>query len=235
MNKIRRAIVNTVLKRILNVLCKIDSKEFKDVLTRMRVASQPLILAVNHINFLEVPILVAYSYPLLLTGLVKAETWKNPIMAFIFDTYEAIPIDRRGSIAQAFKGARDALSRGFFVCIAPEGTRSKTGVLGKGKAGVVQLSLDTGVAVLPVVHYGGENIWSNIKRFRRTPFRFKVGRPFRFKTDGRVDKAMREALLDELMGQMARLLPEDLRGGYAEQAQKQAQYLEFIDFPPDSD
>ncbi|MDR0785055.1 MAG: 1-acyl-sn-glycerol-3-phosphate acyltransferase [Treponema sp.] len=232
MNKIRRAIVNAVLKRILDTLCKIDSKEFTDVLTRMRVASQPLILAINHINFLEVPILVAHSYPLLLTGLVKAETWKNPIMAFMFDTYEAIPIDRQGSIKEAFKGAREALSKGFFVCIMPEGTRSKTGVLGKGKAGVVQLSLDTGVAVLPVVHYGGENIWRNIKRFKRTPFRFRVGQPFKFKTDGRVDKAMREVLLDELMGQMAKLLPEELRGTYTEQARKEAQYLEFINSSP---
>jgi 1-acyl-sn-glycerol-3-phosphate acyltransferase len=232
MNKIRRAIVNAVLKRILDILCEIDSKEFTEVLTRMRVASQPLILAINHINFLEVPILVVHSYPLLLTGLVKAETWKNPIMAFMFDTYEAIPIDRKGSIREAFKGVSKALSRGFFVCIAPEGTRSKTGVLGRGKAGVVQLSLDTGVAVLPVVHYGGENIWKNIKRFKRTSFRFKVGHPFKFKTDGRVDKVMREILLDELMGQMAKLLPEELRGTYAEQAQKKAQYLEFIDFPP---
>jgi 1-acyl-sn-glycerol-3-phosphate acyltransferase len=234
MNKIRRAVVNAVLKRILGTLCKIDSKEFKDVLTRMRVASQPLILAVNHINFLEVPILAVYSYPLLLTGLVKAETWKNPIMAFIFDTYEAIPINRKGSIMEAFKGAREALSKGVFVCIAPEGARSKTGVLGKGKAGVVQLALDTGVAVLPVVHYGGENIWRNIRRFRRTPFRFKVGRPFKFKVEGRVDKAMREVLLDELMGQMAKLLPEYMRGNYAEQAQKKTQYIEFIDSSPDA-
>ncbi|MDR0643925.1 MAG: 1-acyl-sn-glycerol-3-phosphate acyltransferase [Treponema sp.] len=228
MNKVRRAIVNAVIKRVLDTLCKIDSKEFTDILNRMRAVSQPLILAVNHINFLEVPILVAHSYPLLLTGLVKAETWKNPLMAFIFDTYEAIPIDRKGSIGDAFKRAREAMEKGFFVCIMPEGTRSKTGILGRGKAGVVQLSLDTGVAVLPIVHYGGEDIWKNIRRFKRTPFQFRVGHPFKFKTNGRVDKAMRKILLDELMGQMAKLLPEEMRGPYTEQAQKEAQYLEFI-------
>jgi 1-acyl-sn-glycerol-3-phosphate acyltransferase len=216
------------MKRVLDTLCKIDSAEFTAILNDMQDVSQPVILAVNHINFLEVPILVAHSYPLLLTGLVKAETWNNPFMAFLFDTYSAIPIDRKGFFGKAFKQAQEALNNGFFVCIAPEGTRSKNGVLGKGRAGVVQLALVTGAPVLPVVHYGGENIWENIRHFKRTPFQFKVGRPFRFKFNGQLDKAMREVLLEELMGQMASLLPEELRGMYAESALKECKFLEFV-------
>jgi 1-acyl-sn-glycerol-3-phosphate acyltransferase len=149
-------------------------------------------------------------------------------MAFLFDTYKAIPIDRRGSYMEAFRHVRDALAQGFFVVIAPEGSRSKNGVLRKGKAGVVQLSLVTGVPVLPVVHFGGEKIWDNLRHFKRTPFRFRVGRPFRFKCEGRPDRKVREAMLSELMGQMAALLPENMRGFYAEQARQECKYLEFL-------
>jgi 1-acyl-sn-glycerol-3-phosphate acyltransferase len=221
---LRRAVVNCILKGVFNTLCDIDSRDFVKTLT----AASPLIVAVNHINFLEVPILVAHSYPLLLTGLVKSETWNNPIMSFLFNTYKAIPIDRTGSYQEAFRKVREAMERGFFVCIAPEGTRSKNGVLGKGKGGIIQLALYTGAPVLPVVHHGGERIWDNLRRLRRTPFCFKVGRPFRFKCEGRPDKDTRERMLAELMGQMARLLPVEMRGIYAEQARRESVYLDFV-------
>jgi 1-acyl-sn-glycerol-3-phosphate acyltransferase len=220
----RRAAVNLVLKGLLDTICKIDNSEFVDALSR----NGPLIVAVNHINFLEVPILVTHSYPLCLTGLVKSETWNNPIFSFLFNTYRAIPIDRNGAFQEAFKRVRDIMDQGFFVCIAPEGTRSKNGVLGKGKAGIVQLALDTGSPVLPVVHYGGENIWKNIRRFKKTPFCFKTGRPFRIKFDGRPDREVREAMLGEVMGQMAKLLPQEMRGPYTEQAEQESKYLEFL-------
>jgi 1-acyl-sn-glycerol-3-phosphate acyltransferase len=220
----RRAAVNTVLKGLLNTICKIDNREFMEVLSQ----NEPLIVAVNHINFLEVPILVTHSYPLRLTGLVKAETWNNPVFAFLFDTYRAIPIDRSGAFQEAFKKVKEAMDEGFFVCIAPEGTRSKNGVLGRAKAGVIQLALYTGSPILPVAHYGGENIWKNARRLRRTSFCFKAGRPFRIKFNGRPNREEREAMLDEVMGQMARLLPETMRGPYAEHAERACKYLEFI-------
>jgi 1-acyl-sn-glycerol-3-phosphate acyltransferase len=220
----RRAAVNLVLKGILNTLCRIDNREFFETLSH----NKPLIIAINHINFLEVPILVTHSYPMYLTGLVKSETWNNPIFSFIFNTYSAIPIERGRAFGEAFKRVREAIDRGFFVVVAPEGTRSKNGVLGKAKAGIVHLALDADVPVLPVVHYGGEHIWENIRRFRRTPFCFKTGRPFKIKFNGRPDREEREEMLSEVMGQMAKLLPEGMRGIYAQQAEGPCRYLEFI-------
>ncbi|MDR2258785.1 MAG: 1-acyl-sn-glycerol-3-phosphate acyltransferase [Treponema sp.] len=221
---IRRTVVNTIVKGVFDTLCDIDSREFVETLANI----PPVIVAVNHINFLEVPILVAHSYPLLLTGVVKSETWNNPVMAFLFNTYKAIPIDRGGSYQGSFRRVKEAMDQGFFVCMAPEGTRSKNGVLGRGRAGIIQLALYTGAPVLPVVHFGGERIWDNIRRLRRTPFCFRTGRPFRFRCEGRPDKHTRDLMLEELMGQMARLLPEDMRGIYAEQARRESVYLEFI-------
>jgi 1-acyl-sn-glycerol-3-phosphate acyltransferase len=213
-----------VLKGVLNTLCKIENREFFETLSK----NEPLIVAVNHINFLEVPILVTHSYPLYLTGLAKSETWKNPFFAFLFNTYHAIPIDREKAFGEAFRQVREAINSGYSVAIFPEGTRSKNGVLGKGKAGIVNLALDTNAAVLPVVHYGGEHIWENIKHFRRTPFIFRPGRPFRIQVDGRPDRGTREEILGEIMGQMARLLPEEMRGIYAEQAELPCKYLDFL-------
>ena len=220
----RQAAVAFFLRGILNTICRIDCREFVEALSK----NKPLIVAFNHINFLEVPILVVHSYPLKVTGLVKSETWKNPIFAFLFNTYKAVPIDREGAFAGAFRRVREAIDKGFFMCIAPEGTRSKDGVLGRGKAGIIQLALEIDAPILPVAHHGGENVWNNIKRFRRTPFCFRAGRPFKIRFDGRPDRQAREEILGEVMGQMARLLPEGMRGVYARQAESECKYLEFL-------
>jgi len=220
----RRAVVSLVLKGIINTLCKIDCREYVETLSK----NKPMFIIFNHINFLEVPIMVIVGYPLYITGLAKAETWNNPVFAFIFNSYKAIPIDRGGAFARAFNRIHKALKEGRYMCIAPEGTRNKNGVLGRAKAGIVQLSIDTGVPILPAAHFGGQNIWKNIKRFRRTPFYIKAGRPFKIKFDGKPGKEEREEILGEVMGQMARLLPPEMRGFYAEQAEKECKYLEFI-------
>lgn len=222
---LRRAVVSFFLRGALNIICKIDCREFVEALSR----NKPLLVVFNHINFLEVPILVAYSYPLKVTGLVKAETWKNPFFAFLFNTYRAVPIDRSGAFTESFKKVREALDNGFFMCVAPEGTRSKNGVLGKGKPGIVQLALETDVPILPVGHHGGENVWRNMKKLKRTNFYFKAGRPFRIKFEGRPGREEREEILTEVMGQLACLLPEEMRGIYAQQSLRECKHIDFLE------
>jgi 1-acyl-sn-glycerol-3-phosphate acyltransferase len=230
---LRRAVVVRVLRLLLGLLCKIDASEYVAAVrgTEKDAAGKipPMIIAMNHINFLEVPALAAEAYPTPLVGIVKDTTWKNPLMAFIFDTFNAIPINRRGAYVEAFRDANEVMKKGAFIAIAPEGTRSGNGVLQKGRPGVVQLALLTGAPVLPVAHYGGQNFWQNIKRLRRTPIRFKVGRPFYFKHSGRATtRAERVCLVDELMSQIAALLPEELRGEYSERAGARCEHLEFL-------
>jgi 1-acyl-sn-glycerol-3-phosphate acyltransferase len=212
------------MKGILSVICKIDCKEFIQALKN----NKPMLVIFNHINFLEVPILVTHSYPLHVSGLVKEETWNSLLFSFIFNTYKAIPINRRGAFSESFKKALDAINKGYYICVAPEGTRSKDGVLGKGKPGIIQLALEAKVPILPVAHFGGENIWSNMRRFRRTPFCFKAGRPFRIICEAMPGKEEREKIMTEVMTQMARLLPERMRGEYAEFTNSDYKYLEFI-------
>jgi 1-acyl-sn-glycerol-3-phosphate acyltransferase len=220
----RRFAVSYFMKGILSVICKIDCKEFIQALKN----NKPMLVIFNHINFLEVPILVTHSYPLHVSGLVKEETWDSLIFSFIFNTYKAIPINRRGAFSASFKKALDAINKGYYICVAPEGTRSKDGVLGKGKPGIIQLALEAKVPILPVAHYGGENVWNNMRHFRRTPFCFKAGRPFRIICEEMPGKEEREKIMTEVMTQMARLLPEKMRGEYAQRAQSDLKYLEFI-------
>ena len=221
------------MKLVLAILCKIDSAEYAAAVRGTKndgeKTARPMIIAVNHINFLEVPILMSHVYPTPVVGIIKDTTWDNPVMAFIFDTFDAIPLNRDGSHLETFRRVKEALAHGAFIGIAPEGKRSGTGVLQKGKAGIVQLALMTKTPILPVAHYGGQDFWRNIKRFKRTEIHFKTGRPFLLKTkDGRIPRAERETCLDEVMIQIASLLPENLRGEYAGRIHEPCEHLEFL-------
>jgi 1-acyl-sn-glycerol-3-phosphate acyltransferase len=114
------------------------------------------------------------------------------------------------------------------VAVAPEGTRSGDGKLRKGLPGVVLLAMRSGAPMLPVVYYGHENYKNNFKHFRRAPFNIVVGKPFRLKNVKRIiDRDVREKITDEVMYQLAALLPEKYRGVFTDMSRATNSYLSF--------
>jgi 1-acyl-sn-glycerol-3-phosphate acyltransferase len=150
-------------------------------------------------------------------------------MRWLLTTYGGVAVKRGAPDARALESAARRILEGAIFALAPEGTRSGDGVLGKGRAGVVLLGLQTGAPILPVVHHGDAHWQSNLKRLRRTPFRIEVGTPFRLNPRGqKVDRALRRVIAEEIMVQMAALLPVAWRGAYAEKVGRTPQYLDFI-------
>src|SRR5512136_2756774 len=111
-----------------NILCRIEGSELA-----MVPMGGPLILAINHINSLEVPLLFAYLQPRRLIGLAKIETWDSKFMGWLFDLWNAIPV-RRGEVdLEAIRRCLAALETGDILAVAPEGTRSRRGKLLRGQ------------------------------------------------------------------------------------------------------
>ncbi len=222
--KVRIYITTILLKTVIRTICRVDARELSKIDTK-----GPMVISINHINFLEVPLIQTWLMPRKMRGFVKKETWENPIMRFLLNTYNAIPVERGGVNKVAFREVREALKEEKFICIAPEGTRSGTGVLQEGKPGITAMALMTGAPITPLVHYGGENVWSNLKRFKRTRITLKVGAPFYLESEKKTDSVIRDEMTREVMYQMASLLPEDLRGLYSDASRKTTNYLRFAD------
>jgi 1-acyl-sn-glycerol-3-phosphate acyltransferase len=186
----------------------------------------PLILIANHVNFLDVPVLYTHLIPRPVTGFAKIETWNNPALGLFFSLGGAIPI-RRGVVDRTAIGrARDVLRSGGILAIAPEGTRSGSGRLQEARTGVSVLALESGAPVIPVAYYGGEKFRANILRLRRTDFHFRVGAPFRVRMqNGRLTRAVRRSITDEIMFRLAALLPPEYRGYYADLSKATNRYL----------
>jgi 1-acyl-sn-glycerol-3-phosphate acyltransferase len=218
-----RWFVYLLIKVGLGTLCRVDAPDLSKVPAR-----GPLIVISNHTGSLEVPMLFAWLQPRPVTGWAKIETWDNPFKAWLFDLWGAIPV-RRGEVDMtALRTALERLEQGYIFGVAPEGTRNKTGKLLRAHPGAVTLAFRSNAPILPIVHWGGEKFLPNIKRLRRTGFSMRVGRPFTLNTNGeRITREQRQQVVDEMMYQLAALLPEEYRGEYSDMSRATTKYLKF--------
>ena len=207
-----------VIRILAPLLVRLDARE----MTRIPKKG-PFILAMNHVNFLDGPILLARLFPRRVVSLAKKETWDNPLLGFAATSIGAIPITRGGADPTALRQVSKVLAEGGFLYINPEGTRSRDGVLRGGKAGVVAIAQRTGAPLIPLAFEGLEGFGDSIRKLRRTPAILHVGEAFDLVQSTRdteketriPDKLRREAIVDEVMCRIAALLPESKRGPWA--------------------
>lgn len=134
---------------------------------------------------------------------VSQKTWHSLWKKYI--TY--IPIDRAKG-EDALKKAVNHLKKGAILVIYPEGTRTLTGKLQKGKTGVARLALWTKVPVVPVGFTNTFNILpkgKNIPSLQRT--NINIGKPLTFESYRKKQfskKVLRE-VTDTIMKEIAKL------------------------------
>jgi 1-acyl-sn-glycerol-3-phosphate acyltransferase len=163
------------------------------------------------------------------TGFAKAETWDNPFLRPLFDLWGGIPLERGQADMSAIRAALRALRENRILAVAPEGTRSANGQLGRGKPGIVTLALRSGAPILPLAYFGHEHYMENVRNLRRTPFHVRVGRPFRLTAAGkRLNGELRQQMVDEIMFQLAELLPPEYRGVYRDLSSASQKHLQFV-------
>jgi 1-acyl-sn-glycerol-3-phosphate acyltransferase len=217
-------VVNFTFKRIVRILCRVDDSQWHNI-----PAEGPFIMAVNHINFMEIPVMYTHLLPRPMTGFVKAESFDLPFVGWVFKLWEGIPLQRGEADMTAMRAGLNALAEGKILVIAPEGTRTGDGRLQQGHPGLVTMALKANVPILPVAYYGSEHFWPNFKRLRRTDFHVNVGRPFTLDRRGmRITKEVRRQMVDEIMAQIAQLLPPENRGFYAALSAAPSTYLRYL-------
>src|SRR3989338_5218121 len=104
------------------------------------------IIAANHASYIDHLIIVCTLIKHLnkkVHFLAKKEHFDNIFKKAWHNYAGAIPIDRQAGGKEALKWAIKALKQGKIIAIHPEGTRTLTGKLQKGKTGIAQLALAT--------------------------------------------------------------------------------------------
>ena len=185
--------------------------------------SGPYILVLNHLSFFDLPFVFGLIGGENVTGWAAEKYQRHPFFGPILKMAGGIFIERgqvdRHAIAQAVAW----LQSGNIFGMAPEGTRSMTHALARGKTGAVYLAHEAQVPLVPTGLYGTEQAWSCWRRFRRPTFTMHIGQPFRLPD---LSPSSRQARLradtDEVMCRIAALIPAQYHGYYADHPRLQA-------------
>ncbi|KHL00534.1 acyl-phosphate glycerol 3-phosphate acyltransferase [Sinomonas humi] len=152
--------------------------------------------------------------------LAKAGLFKPPVLGRVMKGTKQIPVDRSGAGAgTSLEVAREVLDEGGAILIYPEGTLTRDPDLWpmKGHTGAARLALKTGAPVVPIAHWGAQEVFPRYaKRFHVWPrkrVRVIVGEPVDLSEfEGRpLDKSTLVAATEKIMGAITALLAE-LRG-----------------------
>ena len=85
--------------------------------------------------------------------------FKNPVLSWFMRRMKCIPVRRSEGIFQpAMDRIIAALKDGGCVRTFPEGTRTRSGILGHGRPGVGRVLYETGAAVVPCFHRGLDQV-----------------------------------------------------------------------------
>jgi 1-acyl-sn-glycerol-3-phosphate acyltransferase len=118
--------------------------------------AEPFVVMSNHQSLYDIPVLFQSGLGRI-RMVTKAELFRVPVWGRAMEAAGFIRIDRRDR-EQAVGALRDRggslLAAGTRVWIAPEGTRSRTGLLGPFKSGGFRMALELGVRILPVAIEG---------------------------------------------------------------------------------
>jgi len=162
----------------------------------------------NHASLVDVPS-VLRAFPGRLRFVAKKELAEIPLFGPAMRKAGTIVVDRedrRAAIA-ALQDAKALVTPGTSLWVAPEGTRSKTGLLGPFKKGGFHVALDLGLPILPVWIEGSRDVLET-KTLRAHPGKtvhVRFGAPIETAGSTKSDlepllRAVRRALLELAYG-----------------------------------
>jgi 1-acyl-sn-glycerol-3-phosphate acyltransferase len=217
-----QTVARAILKPIVRVGWRIDVRGLEHIPT-----TGPAILCPNHISVLD-SFFVPAVLPRRITYVGKAEYLDDWKTRWLFPALGMIPIDRTGGDAAqaALDAAARVLERGELFGIYPEGTRSRDGLLHKGRTGAARLALRSGAPLIPVGIRGTDRIQPPDRRMPR-PFRraaISFGKPIDpGHYDGRHDERLiLRQITDEVMFEIRTMSGQTYVNSYAAKAEVSA-------------
>ncbi len=174
------------------------------------------VLACNHTLGPDY-VLLAYASPRQVYFMAKTEIFGwHPLIARLLTTVGTFPVERGKGDVAAMNTAVDVVRDGRVLGMFPEGTRSRSGVLMRGKTGAARIAMNAGAPVVPAVVINSPQIFKQLFRFGRRPeVTICFGDPLAMPGDPN-DPAQVRANTERVMYAMAALLPPALRGAYGQ-------------------
>ncbi len=214
-NRLVRPLLKAVIRGLFHILADVR------VTGAENIPKKPYIVAINHVSIYDPPFLLAF-WPEILESMGAAEIWERRGQDVLVRLYHAIPVHRGAYDRQVLDTALSALAAGHPLLIAPEGGRTHVIAMRQAKPGLAQIVDAARVPVVPVGIVGTtSDFWQRARRGERPRLELRIGKPLHLpplEGKGEARRAARQRNTDLVMAHIARLLPEEYRGYYAEAA-----------------
>lgn len=182
-----------------------------------------VVLAPNHFSEIDPVIIGAVTWRLgrVPRFLAKGSLFRVPVVGWLLRASGQIPVERAGSTRgnAPLKAAERVADEGHVVIVYPEGSLTRDPDLWpmRGKFGAARMALEHGIPVIPVAHWGTQQVLARYSKkihvFPPKTIRVKFGDPVDLTAfrDRPLDGATLTAATAAIMDAITHLL-EDLRG-----------------------
>ncbi|MBT2698921.1 1-acyl-sn-glycerol-3-phosphate acyltransferase [Bacillus sp. ISL-40] len=157
-----------------------------------------VLLCSNHIHNFD-PMVVGIMAPRPIHYMAKEEIFSVPVLGNIVRKCNAFPVKRGFNDREALRTGLKLLKDGHVFGLFPEGTRSKTGELGKGLSGAGFFALRSTAAVVPCAIIGPYRSFRKLK--------VVYGQPIDLE-EMRKEKASAEQVTELIMSEIEKLKKE---------------------------
>lgn len=141
-------------------------------------AEGPVVIAANHLSLLDPPVLGAAATRKV-HFMAKSELFKPAWFGALIRKLGAFPVRRGAMDRDAIKTGLTILKENKVLAVFPEGTRSKTGELGRAGGGAFMMAVKCKAKIVPVYIYG-----TDLKRHPGWPkVRVIFGKPMEYDPD----------------------------------------------------
>jgi 1-acyl-sn-glycerol-3-phosphate acyltransferase len=175
-----------------------------------------LIVVGNHLSNVD-PGLLSASVPRRIRFMAKQRLFANPIAGAFFRAYGAISISGNGKEFSSIQKCLSILKKDEVIGMFPEGGRNPYG-LGKAMLGAGMIAMRSGARILPVGITGTEILEHPLRVCYPTgSLNVNIGKPFTVAPSKTKNmKTNLEDITDQIMENIASLLPQEYRGVYSE-------------------
>lgn len=177
----------------------------------------PALVVISHISRLDTPFIMCAGGRMDVIPMVAREYKKTFFLGWMLNLLKVVWITRGAYDFEAFREAKAYLNQGWIVGLAPEGSRSRDGLLHEGKPGSALLAYKMDVPLFPAVVSGTDTMSKTLLRLRKMKVTVEFGRLFRLPDkEGMDNKVWLNQATDEIMCHIAAILPPERRGFYAD-------------------
>lgn len=206
-------------KQVYNLLCSLIRKvsDLKVIGHENVPPTGPALVVISHISRLDTPFIFCSGGRIDVIPMVAREYKNTFFLGWILKMIKVIWITRGAYDFEAFREAKEYLNKGWIVGLAPEGSRSRDGLLHEGKPGSALLAYKMDVPILPAAVAGTDTMSKAFLHMRRMKVTVEFGKTFRLPDrNGLENKVWLKQATDEIMCHIAAILPPERRGYYAD-------------------